>query len=60
MYKTQQMVAVFRNWTNSIYEVFFIRKIVHSNSTKITPHRPTLLTTMEHAGHAKLYHMLSN
>jgi hypothetical protein len=60
IYKTQQMVAVFRNGANSIYEEFFIRKPVHSNSTKIAPHRPTLLTTMEHAGHAKLYQMWSN
>jgi hypothetical protein len=41
---------------NSIYDIVFIRKIVHSHST--TP--PTLLTTMEHADHAKLYQIWSN
>jgi len=37
---------------NSIYEVVFIRIIVHSHITIIATHRTTLLTTMEHAGHA--------
>jgi hypothetical protein len=59
LYKTQKWWLCSEIGQNSIYGVVFIRKILHSHSTIFAPHQTTLLTTMEHAGHAKLYQMWS-